>query len=91
MQDVVHVRCESCGMPLGPGMYGTDVDGTSSTEYCKFCFDKGVWVAPDMTKEQMISQSIEHMVSVVKMTPEEASRVANEVIPQLKRWKGTSH
>ena len=87
MNDVVHVRCESCGMPLGPGMYGTEADGTSSTEYCKFCFENGKWVAEDMTKETMIAESIEHMTKVVKMSPEEATRVANEVIPQLKRWK----
>ena len=35
-------RCQSCGMPLDIGFYGTNSDGTGNMEYCKLCFVKTI-------------------------------------------------
>jgi hypothetical protein len=36
-------KCESCLMPLGKNLEdaGTEADGTKSTKYCKYCYQRG--------------------------------------------------
>jgi hypothetical protein len=84
-------RCQSCGMALGfplPEEYfGTNADGTHNKEYCQFCFKGGQFTKPDLTLQQMIDLSIEHMTTQLEFPKEKAERLANEIIPQLKRWK----
>ncbi len=74
-------RCQSCGMPLGPGFYGTNASGSENTEYCHFCFRKGAFTDPDMTMEQMIQTSVDNMVKDQGMTPAIAKQLAHDVIP----------
>lgn len=81
--------CQSCGMPMGKtnGMYGTEKDGSKSTDYCKYCYDKGDFIA-DCTMEEMIDFCVPHMVSSNKnMTEAKAREMMNEFFPILKRWQ----
>jgi hypothetical protein len=80
-------RCQSCGMPLGEGFYGTNEDHTENHKYCKFCFLHGEFTDPHQTMEEMIESSIENMVHEVGLPEEQAVALANEYIPQLKRWQ----
>ncbi len=59
------IRCQSCGMPLSKefGNLGTNVDGTTTDEYCSFCFSGGNFTKPDQTLEEMITSSIDNMTS----------------------------
>ena len=82
-------RCQSCGMPLGIGFYGTDASGLASEEYCKLCFENGRFREPNLTLEEMIARSIANMVDDLYMRQEEAEHLATTVIPKLKRWVGT--
>ncbi len=36
-------KCESCWMPLGKNLEdaGTEIDGSKSTKYCKYCYVNG--------------------------------------------------
>ena len=35
-------RCENCGDPLdAPEDYGTEADGSRSTQYCRLCYGDG--------------------------------------------------
>lgn len=79
-------RCQSCGMPLGLGFFGSEVDGTSSQEYCKFCWQKGQFVEPDLQLQDMIDRSVQHMHSELQFSEDKARQIAEEVIPQLGRW-----
>lgn len=83
------LRCQSCGMPLSEdfGNLGTNEDGSSTSEYCKFCFSEGKFTLPDQTMEEMIQSSIENMTSDLNMPLEQATQLANSFIPQLGRWK----
>lgn len=83
------IRCQSCGMPLSEtfGNLGTNSDGSNNWEYCSFCFQKGGFVNPDQTLEEMIASSIENMTSDLGMPLEQASQLANSFIPNLKRWQ----
>lgn len=80
-------RCQSCGMPLGDGFYGTNEDHTENHKYCKFCFLNGSFTDPNQTMEEMIQSSIENMVHEVGLPEKQAIDLANTFIPKLKRWK----
>jgi hypothetical protein len=80
-------RCQSCGMPLGEGFYGTHLDGSANQEYCKFCYRNGEFSDPSMTLPKMINLSIENMVEELGFSDDKASELANSIIPQLNRWK----
>jgi hypothetical protein len=81
------MRCQSCGMPLGaPGYFGSNEDGSENTEYCKYCYEKGVFTMPDLTVEGAVDASVQYMV---KNGFEEAKarEMSQAVIPGLRRWK----
>lgn len=81
------VRCQSCGMPLGPGFFGTDAEGNEMQEYCKFCYMNGAFTKPDMIVEEMIRTSVSHMMDELNIPEEKAQEMARTTIPQLKRWQ----
>ena len=80
------IRCQSCGMPLGDGFYGTNKDGSKNSEYCTFCFQNGSFTNPHETLESMIQKSIDNMTKDLSMPEEKAKALAHSFIPQLKRW-----
>ncbi|MBI4836770.1 MAG: zinc ribbon domain-containing protein [Candidatus Abawacabacteria bacterium] len=80
-------RCQSCGMPLGEGFWGSNEDNSHSQEYCKYCFQKGEFVIPKMTINDMINTSVDHMTKELHMNKEEAQKLAQATIPSLKRWR----
>lgn len=80
-------RCQSCGMPLGEGFYGTLQSGATMTEYCKFCFQNGSFTEPDVTADDLMTRSIEHMQRELHFSLAEAQKLANDMIPNLRRWK----
>lgn len=76
--------CQSCGMPMGINdeLYGTQVNGSKSQDYCKYCYENGHFTA-DCTMEQMIEFCIPHTPN---MTPDEARNMMQQWFPTLKRW-----
>lgn len=83
--------CQSCGMPMSKlEDFGTNVDGSTSKEYCKFCFQKGKFSEPNITMQQMIEKVAGFMVTLEKMPENEAKRMAKTFIPKLKRWQSKS-
>ncbi len=80
-------RCQSCGMPLNQGWYGTEKDGTQNTTYCSFCYKNGAFTDPERTLQEMLEISIEHMMKELHFTREKATELAHAVIPNLGRWK----
>ena len=81
------VRCQSCGMPLGIGFYGTEVDGSVSTEYCKLCYEAGSFREPNLQLSEMMGRSVANMVDDLGFDRQKAENLASTVIPTLKRWK----
>ncbi len=81
-------RCQSCGMAVTEGYYGTEIDGvTTSDEYCKFCYQNGVFTQADLSMEDMIELSIHNMTEDLRIPLERASTLARTTIPLLKRWQ----
>ena len=75
-------------MPLGtPGYYGTNHDGTDAVEYCKFCYQNGVFTDPGMTLARMIESSVTYMTANHGFDETTAREMSARVITGLKRWK----
>lgn len=73
--------CQSCGMPLGSREdCGTNHDGTSSEEYCHYCFQDGAF-----TSECTMEQMIEHCARFVEEFNKEngSSYTKEEAIAQM--------
>lgn len=81
------IRCQSCGMPLALEFYGTNADSSETQEYCKFCYQNGVFVQLEQTLEEMIQSSVTFMMQEQHMSEVKARALATNFIPQLKRWK----
>lgn len=75
------------GFPLPEEFFGTNADNSINEEYCKFCFQKGQFTKPNLTTDEMITMSIHHMTTQLEFPREKAEKLANEIIPKLKRWK----
>ena len=81
------VRCQSCGMPLDDEFFGTEENGELTPEFCKFCYQDGSYVQPDVTMESMIRMSVDNMTAELGFDDPKAIELANAYIPTLKRWK----
>ena len=84
--------CESCGMPMGENdeMYGTESNGSKSVDYCKFCYENGAFIHPNVTLEETIKIVADMMVKDFGFSPEDALEQCKAGIPNLKRWKSGS-
>jgi hypothetical protein len=65
--------------------FGTNSDGSRNYEFCRFCFQDGKYLDPELTVDRMIGMSTEAMQRM-KLS-EELIEQAKMVIPTLKRWK----
>ncbi len=82
--------CQSCSMPMtGTAQYGTEQDGSSSPDYCSYCYEEGSFREPDQTMEGMIRQCVPYMVEE-GMEESKARSLLSQHLPQLKRWKAAS-
>lgn len=85
-QHIYQDICQSCGMPMKiVSDYGTKQDGSQNFEYCKYCYQKGAFLQPDITLDQMIKGNIGIMVKY-GMSEEEARSLMAKTLPTLKRW-----
>jgi len=81
--------CQSCGMPMGNTneLYGSEKDGTKSTDYCMYCYQNGEFTA-ECTMEQMMDFCVQPMVeNSPGMTETGAREIMKDVFPMLKRWR----
>jgi hypothetical protein len=75
------------GMPLmDDELLGTEKDGSVSADYCKFCYDKGDFVA-EMTMDDMINFCAPKVAETQSVDIKEAKKQMEKFFPSLKRWK----
>ena len=79
--------CQSCGMPLNEEVFATNADGSQNQDYCKFCYDKGAFLQPDMTMQEMIDFCVPFLVKDMNISEAEAKGQLQEIMPKLKRWQ----
>lgn len=72
-------NCESCGMPLK-----SHTMSHQDNRYCIYCQDQTTGVLK--TFQEVRTGSIEAAVRHMGKTQEEATKMADEMLPQLPRW-----
>ncbi len=77
--------CQSCAMPMGDDDFGTEKDGSLSSDYCKYCYQNGEFTS-DCTMEEMIDFCAPKTAEATGMSEEEARKMSEEFFPKLKRW-----
>ena len=78
--------CQSCTMPIDNiADRGTENDGSKSSEYCKYCYQNGAIVNPNMTFEEMKSLVITQMQKM--NLPADIIKKSVKSLPYLKRWR----
>ncbi|MCL2171032.1 MAG: zinc ribbon domain-containing protein [Defluviitaleaceae bacterium] len=85
--------CQSCGSYFPPeGFFGTNADGSPSSDYCKYCLIDGNFGKPDETIEEMIESCIPWRIKS-EDNPNgfpDADTARAEMMryfPKLKRWQ----
>lgn len=82
--------CQSCGMPLtAPAQFGTEADGSTTREYCIYCYKEGTFEQPGISLEGMT----EMCTAILKeegMDEESARSMLRNQLPFLKRWRTTT-
>lgn len=81
--------CQSCCMPIDDiSLRGSEKDGSTSEEYCKYCYADGAF-AQDCTLQEMIDFCVPLMANDESgMDEAEARTLLNQTLPGLKRWAG---
>ena len=67
---------------------GTEKDGLRSEIYCKYCYQDGKFVNPDMTLAEMKELLITQMGKM--NLPKQIVQQSLDALPQLKRWRQIS-
>lgn len=83
--DMPEHYCESCGMLLAPGDYGTNAAGKPDEHFCKWCYEQGKYTY-ETTMEAMIEDCAPRLAENTGMTHDEAVSLMGAVLPHLKRW-----
>lgn len=80
--------CEICDMPIHHlSDFGTHLDGTINTEFCRFCFQNGLFLEHGITLEQKTEKNI-RMAEKTGIPREVCTILPHSTLPTLKRWKG---
>lgn len=78
--------CQSCTMPIDdPADRGSEKDGSSSTDYCKYCYQNGVFTDPDLTLDKMKATINAEMKK--QHLPNDILQKSLAMLPYLKRWQ----
>jgi len=88
MENVVKI-CQSCGMAIDkdPNKGGTNSDGSKSEKYCSFCFQNGKFTDEGITLKEQIEKNVQIAVSKMGISEEQARKNAENLLPNLERWK----
>jgi hypothetical protein len=78
--------CQSCGLPLGPGRYGTNIDGSPTRVFCKECFVDGAFVDPNASMQEIMERSVRFIANSQDIPDSEARKIAQSMVPKLDRW-----
>ena len=80
--------CQCCSMPIpDPSLHGTEADGTSSSSYCKYCYQEGDFTAKGVDMDEFIEATAQLEADAMGISREEAVSLMATLLPHLQRWK----
>ncbi len=89
METIPGRPCQSCGMPMKTEAdFGTEADGSRSTEYCTYCYQSGAFTDPAITIDQMAAKGGAMLAQLFGIPPENTTGFCREQLASLKRWAG---
>jgi hypothetical protein len=75
-------------MPLQEDKYfSTNIDGSTNTTYCNFCYNAGEFIDGCTTIEEKIEICVAIAIDS-GMPKQQAEDMAKSILPPLKRWQG---
>lgn len=80
--------CQSCGMLMEEGSFGTNADGSVNEEYCIHCYKDGKFVE-DFTFEQMVDHLMPFYIEChqgMNISDEKLRSMTKQFLITLKRW-----
>ena len=78
--------CQSCGMPIiSDEQLGTNKDGSTSQDYCKYCFTDGEFI--DKVSMERYIEMYSQYGAQAGMTNDEMKEHCTKLFPTLKRWQ----
>ena len=78
--------CQSCGMPIiSDEQSGTNKDGSTSQDYCKYCFNDGEFI--DKVSMERYIEMCSQYGAQAGMTNDEMKEYCTKLFPTLKRWQ----
>ncbi len=73
---------------MGRDEFGSEANvAVMNTYYCRYCYWKGQFTEPDITKEEMLEKLSSAMMTSQNVSKEEAREMALGRMKLLKRWK----
>lgn len=84
------IFCQCCGMPLDASEdMGSNADGSPNRDYCRWCYQRGAFTAPEATVEDMIAFDLKfNEENGHPFGPqEEAGEAPAGLAPHLERWR----
>ena len=83
--------CQCCSMPMPEeAMRGTEADGSTSADFCKYCYDHGDFTAKGMTMDEFIEATAPTEAKALGISLDEAVSLMATLLPHLKRWREVS-
>jgi len=80
------ILCQSCGMPLyTEEVKGTEKNRLKNNEYCKYCYEDGVFKHPKMNLDEM-KNTVETQMKKLELHQYAIQKAIN-ILPSLNRWK----
>lgn len=77
-------------MPLdNQEMPGSEKDGSKNLEYCKYCYQDGAFINPNMSLKEMKSLVKQQMKN--RSIAQDTIDLAVNSLPHLKRWRSKVH
>lgn len=88
--DMPEHYCQSCGMMFtGPGQRGHEADGSEAEDFCRWCYENGVYTY-ETSMDEMIEDCAPRMAEAMGWTVDEAASLLGAVLPTLRRWREVS-
>ena len=85
--DMPEHYCQSCGMMFtGPGQHGHEADGSEAEDFCRWCYENGVYTY-ETSMDEMIEDCAPRMAEAMGWTVDEAASLLGAVLPTLRRWR----
>lgn len=82
--------CQSCGITImSKEEFGKEKNGVLKVDYCRYCYDKGTFIEPEITFERMVEKVAAAMKTNRNVSDEAARESATRLLTGLKRWQAS--